>query len=1227
MIANRIERWRRSSYPPPPQQFSNQGDVSRHSAPSRGEDEESVETRTNRFVIAALGASAGGLEALENFFKHTPPDTGIGFIVVQHLAPDHKSSLPELLARHTEMPVEQARDKVEARPNRIYIIPPNAILTVEGGRMRVRTPESPRGQRMPIDALFRSLAEDREEFAVCIILSGTGSDGTAGLGAIKEKGGMAMAQSIETAKYDTILRSAIATGLVDHILSVEEMPAKLIAYASHLGSLDGKGEGMKKQIGEGMGQVFNLLRRRMTHDFSGYKLSTIARRLQRRMKALQVETVGEYVEVLESQPEEAGRLFNELLVGVTEFFRDPEAFEALAREVIPKLFENNESGDDVRACIVGCATGEEAYSIAILLAEHASTLKDPPKIQVFATDIDQRGLEIARRGIYPSSIAGQISEARLDRFFIKHETSYQVKTELRDLCIFSQHSFLKDPPFSRQDLISCRNVMIYLGPEMQERIVFLFHYALRRGGFLFLGPSESITHRELFGAVDKKYRIFQRKDNVSRAAIQFSLTDIGRFPQGGKPSPALETRNIPKQLESVILQRYAPACVVVQENGEAVYLAGPIDRYLRHATGSPDNNVLNTARDGLRIPLRTALYRATTTHERIEEKQVSVQTNGSVTEVDLSVEPLAEFPHNLYIVVLNPVAPRTRERRGKAAGRDQKAEATIRQLENEIRAAQERAQTMFEELETSNEELKSANEEYQSTNEELETSKEELQSFNEELQTVNTELLRKNTDLDSAYNDLQNLLDSTELATVFLDLNLRIKKFTPAAARLFRLIAGDRGRPISDLVSELSAPSQVDFENDMHEVLKSLSSIVRQVTATGGRHFQMRIMPYRTTHNVIDGVVVTFTDVTPLAEAKKVADEATAYAENIVNTVREPLVVLDSDLRVRSASDSFYKIFDVTPEETLNRLIYELGNRQWDIPELRRILGEILAEKKSLNGFHVSHDFGSSGRKTMVLNARIIQHGSPLILLAIEDITDRELSEEMLLSVNADLKQFAFAVSHDLQEPLRMVTSYTQLLAKEYREKLGKNAETYIGYAVEGAQRMETLLKDLRNYWAVNEEKLGEPVRVDCNAALKAALDVLAIPIKETGAVVTHDPLPAIRADEVTLALLFQNLIGNALKYHRDGIPPKIHISAQQNHHEWNFAVRDNGIGIEEENLKKIFAPFKRLHGREIPGSGIGLAICQKIVTRYRGRIWAESEYGKGSTFHFTFPADEQPKE
>lgn len=1181
-----------------------------------------AQPNSDRLVIAALGASAGGLEALEKFFKHMPADSGIAFVIVQHLAPDHTSALPELLARCTQMSVVQARDHTEAKPDHVYIIPPNATLTIKDGKLRVAPPSEPRGYRTPIDSLFRSLAQDRGENAVCIMLSGTGTDGTLGLREIKENGGMAMAQTLESAKYDTILRSAIATGLVDHVLPVEEMPAKLLEYAAHLGALDGKPNHIREQVGARLGKIHSLLRRRAGHDFSQYKETTIARRLERRMKALQIDTVDQYIQTLEGQPEEVDRLFKDLLIGVTQFFRDSEAFEALGREVIPKLFQGKGSGDEVRVCVVGCASGEEAFSIAILLCEFTARLENRPRIKIFATDIDERGLETARKGIYPEGIAEHVSRERLERFFSKQDHTYQVKRELRELCIFSTHSFIKDPPFSRLGLISCRNVMIYLGPDLQRKILPLFHYALRPGGYLFLGPSESASgHLGLFHPVDKKYRIFQRKDSLSHhAPIQFPFTDIAHPRQPGGKQPEAEEHNLPNRLERVILQRYRPACVAVQENGDAVYFSGHTSRYLEQPTGSPETNIVNMAREGLQIPLRTALHKAVTTQERTVQKGISVQTNGGISLVDLSVELLAEFqPSQLYMVVFEDAGIGPGPQHNESPAADAGSEEIIQYLEGELRGAREHAQAAFEELESSNEELKSANEEYQSTNEELETSKEELQSFNEELETVNAELNRKIAEVDNLNSDLQNLLDSTQIATIFLDSELRIKSFTPAALGMFRLIAADAGRPITDLARF----HDVDLAQDIEDVLKSLSARERQLAAKNGRHYQMRIMPYRTVHNVIDGVVITFTDVTGLTEAEQRAQDAKTYAENIVRTVREPLLVLDTGMRVQTANQSFYETFRVNAEETEGRVLYELGNRQWDIPELRRLLTELLPQKATMEDFEVEHNFESIGQKTMLLNARIVQQtaaNAPLILLAIEDVTERKRAERLLRGLNADLTQFGHAAAHDLQEPLRITLSYTQLLARRYRGKLDAQADKFIQYAVEGALRMEVLLKDLREYLLVNEQKLEQRVPVDCNLVLEKALQVLEVAIQESGGAVTHDTLPTIMADEALLVLLFQNIIGNGLKYHKAGVPPQVHISARHSVKAWIFSVVDNGIGIDGENLEEVFVPFKRFHGAEYPGTGIGLAICQKIVERYGGRIWAESEHGKGSTFCFTIP-------
>jgi signal transduction histidine kinase/flagellar motor protein MotB len=727
------------------------------------------------------------------------------------------------------------------------------------------------------------------------------------------------------------------------------------------------------------------------------------------------------------------------------------------------------------------------------------------------------------------------------------------------------------------------------------------------------------------------------------------------------------------------------------------------------------------------------------------------------------VEPLVEFhAANLYMIVFED-AVATMHSGSDAQALDAGSEETIRYLESELRTAQENAQAMFEELESSNEELKSANEEFQSTNEELETSKEELESFNEELETVNGELNRKISELDHANSDLQNLLNSTQIATIFLDKESRIRSFTPAAGSVFRLIPGDRGRPITDLAAQLP---EMDLARDIQEVLGTLSARERQLTGTGGRHYQMRILPYRTVRDVIEGVVLTFTDVTPLKQAEERAMDAKAYAESIVDTVHEPLLVLDANLRVQSASPTFYEIFQATAQQTINALVYELGNGQWDIPELRRLLGEILPARRTMEGFEVEHDFEGLGRRIMRLNGRQIRQQQPghaeLILLAIEDITEQTLaavalrdsqeryrtlfdscpiaiyscessgvirefnpravelwgrapkpgdtderfcgsyklyrpdgtfmphnecpmaevlagtipeardmevqierpdgsrvtvlvnirvlrnergeitgavncfvdlterkradealaqSREELSNRNEDLKHFSYAASHDLQEPLRMVTSYTQLLAREYQGKLDPMADQFIARAVEGALRMESLLTDLREFWSVNEKEIENLAPVDLNSVLEKALVALEIPIQETSAVVTHDLLSTVITEELPMVLLFQNLVGNAIKYHRPEAPPRIHLSTAKAGDRWKVTVKDNGIGIEAEFLKTIFAPFKRLQGREIPGTGIGLAICQKIVERYRGRIWVESAYGQGSAFHFTLPA------
>ncbi|MGH9549157.1 MAG: chemotaxis protein CheB, partial [Terriglobales bacterium] len=648
---------------------------------------------SNGCLITGIGASAGGLEAFEKFFRHMPADADVAFVIVQHLAPDHESALPRLLARYTGMPVEQVQDNTEVAPNRVYVIPPNASLAIKHSLLRLSVPAEPRGQRTPIDRLFRSLAEDQGENAVCIILSGTGTDGTLGLRAIKEHGGMAMAQTLESAKYDAILRSAIATGLVDHVLAAEEMPRKLLEYAGHLRSINGKPFSIRKQLTAHLGKIMGQLRRKTGHDFSEYKETTIARRLERRMKVLRIDTVEKYVDFIEQQPDEIDHLFKDLLVGVTQFFRDPEAFEALDRGVIPKLFAGKRVEDQIRVGVVGCASGEEAYSIAILLSEHASKLDRAPLIKIFATDIDERGLEMARKGLYPASMAEHVSAERLERFFIKQDGAYQIKRQLREMCIFSVHSFIKDPPFSRLDLISCRNVMIYLGLDLQRKVIPLFHYALRPGAYLFLGPSENASsHRDLFGTIDKKHRIFQRTQGLPRPNVQFPLSQIARPMRPGRNQAENEDRSLSKELERIILQRYAPACVIVKENGDAVYFSGRTGRYLQQPTGTPDSNVFNMAKEGVRMPIRTALHRAASANQPAIQKG-SVQNDGSALPVQVTVEPITEIQGaGLYMISFEELTRNGSDAHEEGHDTDIRSHQAIEHLENELRSTEEHLQ-------------------------------------------------------------------------------------------------------------------------------------------------------------------------------------------------------------------------------------------------------------------------------------------------------------------------------------------------------------------------------------------------------------------------------------------------------------------------------------------------------------------------------------------------------
>jgi two-component system, chemotaxis family, CheB/CheR fusion protein len=857
--------------------------------------EEDATPDRDAFPIVGIGGSAGGIDALMAFFPAVSADCGLAFVVIQHLAPDHKSLLPELLARCTRLPIVETTDDTVVRPNKVYVITPNTTLTIAGGRLHLAPPMEPRGQRSPIDTFFASLAHDRGENAACIILSGTGSDGTVGLRAIKEAGGLTMAQS--GAPYDSMMRSALGTGLVDLVLQADEMPAALADYFRHMtesGKKKGP-DGLRREAADYLPQLCAVLRARTGHDFSGYKDKTIIRRVERRMQVLKIEEVPQYLGHLRKEPREVDLLFQDLLIGVTNFFRDPQVVEAVEHKVIGRLLEGKGPNDTVRVWVPGCATGEEAYSLAILLREAMPRLHDGPKLQIFASDIDEHALEIARVGRYPQSIAKDVPAKLLDRYFQREDGTWRVVGELREICLFSTHNLLRDAPFSRLDMISCRNLMIYLSSPLQSRVIPIFHYALREGGFLVLGSSENVTrHPRLFSTVDKANRIFQARPKTGRALPDFPLTvaqGAGTPPRPARPTATDDS--LQAFAERQVLERFAPAYVIVNGDGEILHLSGRTGKYLEFPAGMPNSNLFTLARPGLRIELQAAIRKAAGSGQAASHGNLTVGTDGGQQTIDLMVQPLryAGGDEPLYMVVFQDLGGIKPVPEALALDGAEDAENdTLRQLEAELRATRERLQASTEELESANEELKSSNEELssmneelQSSNEELETSREELQSMNEELLTVNAELSARVGELGRAHSDIANLLESTQIATVFLDRRLAVRNFTPAAKDVFRLVESDTGRPISHVRPRLRIGT---LEDDAQRVLRTLAAVEREVESEDGTvRYVMRILPYRTGEDVIAGVVITFVDVSRITAAEARIGELTRDLRNRVESL------------------------------------------------------------------------------------------------------------------------------------------------------------------------------------------------------------------------------------------------------------------------------------------------------------------------------------------------------
>ena len=1149
------------------------------SAPGQPEKEQ-------RLTVVGIGASAGGLVALQGFFEaldgalqndESRDPSGLAFVVVTHMDPERESLLPEILQKHTAMPVRQVQDLTAIEVDHVYVIPPGRRILITDTHLDTEEFEEPRGQRTPIDFFFRSLAHVHRQ-AVAVILSGGGTDGAVGVKAIKEEGGLLMVQEPAEAQYDSMPRAAIATGLADVVLPVAGLARKLVSYRRNGVQVPAQPEELTPEQLDSVVRILTQVQSQTGHDFSQYKQSTILRRIQRRMQLHGHQTLDAYLGYLRHEKGEAQALFNDLLIGVTNFFRDRASWEAVGEQVMPRLFEGKEEGDTVRVWSIGCATGEEAYSLAILLLEARDRLPRPagarPNLQIFASDLDDVALEKARQGIYPEAIEADVSPERLERYFIKEGHHYQVRQGLRDIVLFSNHSVLRDPPFSRLDLVSCRNLLIYLNRELQEKVFQIFHYALKPEAYLFLGNAESAEmSRELFRTLDKEHRIYRarpwRGQHPEVPTLPLTVRPVARSQQWRRREHGQRVGTGPQGDEAAyhrtMLEEAAPPSALVDENYHVLHLSRTAGRYLQLPEGTITSDLLQLVRPELKGELRTALFQALEENKSVVTTAVPLKLDGDHRNVTLAVRPrpLAAGdeahaadgqpspdgqgqPDGHHPAEEGEGAATKRKRRpteerlalvffledevtllpdelgfrAARAATEGEDDALVGQLEAEVRRLRERLQSTAEEYESSNEELKAANEElqsineeYRSTTEELETSKEELQSVNEELQTVNAELKNKLEEVGRARSDMENLMAATHIATLFLDKQLRIERYTPAVAELFSIIPGDKGRPIDHLTSKLRYEALVE---DARQVLKTLVPREREVRDAAGRWFLAQLRPYRTVDDRIDGVVITFIDISELKEVEEelqesearyralvtstsevvyrmspdwgemrqlygrgfladtvepsptwleayippkgqprvteaieeavrtksvfelehrvrradgaiawvssravpLLDEAgeiaewigaasditerkqaeererheRAFLEKIVNTVREGLLVLRPDLTVEYANQSFYEMFDVEPLKTKDTLIYELGNGQWDIPELRRLLEEILPEEKVFNGYRVEHEFEDIGRRVMLLNARQLDDVAR-ILLAIEDETGTKQSD------------------------------------------------------------------------------------------------------------------------------------------------------------------------------------------------------------------------------------------
>ncbi|WP_413172274.1 chemotaxis protein CheB [Anabaena azotica] len=1212
------------------------------------------------FPIVGIGASAGGLEAFTQLLNHLPADTGMGFVLVQHLNPQQKSLLTEILSRTTQMVVTEVEEGMSVEPNHVYVIPPNAIMTIDKGVLKLKPREKTYGLSMTVDSFFFSLAEDLGNKAIGVVLSGGDGDGTRGLERIKAAGGITFAQCEESAKVSSMPNTAVASGYVDFILTPQQIAQKLAnisthPYINHPTPI--KPTEVIPAETDVLLKIFNLLRAATGVDFTHYKQTTLKRRIQRRMLLYKLDKLEDYINYLQNNPAEVTALYQDVLITVTNFFRDPATFEALKTKVFPIIITKQRKADDpIRLWVAGCSTGEEAYSLAICLLEFLTNQGINIPIQIFATDINEVAIEKARSGIYKLTQVAEISPERLQRFFVPVDSGYQISKSVRELCIFARQNLISDPPFSRLDLITCRNVLIYLGSTAQKKLLPIFHYSLKPTGFLMLGTSETVGEfTDLFTLIDRKCKIYGRKMASTQLAIESIASNYSL--ETAKSSLLVSDTSwndveIHKEADRIVLNQFAPVGVIINDDLEILQFRGQTSRYLQPAPGRPSFNVLKMVKDELRLDLRSSIYQAKKQEAAVKKEGIQIKEENQVRLVNIYVIPF-QTPgtrEKFFLVLFEDIPLPTSlvsaatSKIKSEQGQKNSYEQEISVLQQELTSTKDYLQSIIEEQQASNQDLKAANEEIlssneelQSTNEELETAKEEIQATNEELNTINDELQRRNIEATQVSNDLQNLFSSINIPILMLGNDLKIRRFNPATEIIFNLIPTDTGRPLSDIRHKLKIP---DLEVHILEVISTLNLKNQEVQDFDSHWYDLRIRPYRTMDNKIEGAVVILVDIDDIKRNANILKSFRDYAEAIVSTVRESLVVMDVDLKVLSANQFFYEVFQVEPEKTENRLIYEIGNGEWNIPQLRSLLEDILPQQGQFLDVEIEHDFEQVGHKIIRLNGRqITQIGdTPLIILVIEDITQRKqletersqlLVQEQLARTAAERAncakdEFLSVLSHELRNPLNSLLGWTQLLRKQQLDEAKTNQALE---AIErSAKAQHQLIGDLLDISRISVGQMRlEAQTVKLVPIIEAAIDVvqLAADAKNIQIQSTLDSAPrTIVGDAIRLQQVIWNLLSNSIKFTPLG--GRINITLNYSDFQAEIQVRDTGVGISADFLPYIFERFRQADGsrtRSNTGLGLGLSIVRHLVELHGGTVEATSPgEGQGATFTVRLP-------